>query len=116
MAKKIVEVRIAEWTAWIPQDHDKNSTLKMSNGVTGFEMLDSEKVLDVHCTGTPTARHFPTEVDGEMKNILHGLYAFQAVLAREVEAMPDDVVDPKHKTSAVVLPGAQNRAERRKSK
>src|SRR4051794_26583111 len=82
-AKKTVLIRIVEWSAFIPQSRDPNSQLFLSEGVTGFEAFENEKLLEVGVSSAGNQRHFPVTdmADGEVKNIPHGLYAFQAVLA-----------------------------------
>ena len=115
---KTVLIRVVEWTAWIPQQKDSNSTLYMSQGVTGFQATDNEKVLEVAVSSTGQSRHIPVEnEDGSPQNVRHGLYAFQAVCAHETdEEIPQSSVPEGATGQHIVMPGHQNREARRKKR
>lgn len=118
MATKTVLIRVAEWSAWLPQEQDKASPLFLSDGVTGFEMGDDEKLLEVAVSSTGQRKHFPVEewegLEKKTVNKPHGLYVFQAVIAKEMPEGSDlpETPEPESKT-AVVLPGQPSRAQRR---
>lgn len=87
--ERVIMVRLVEWTEWMPSVPDKNiPQLGMSNGVTGFAAGKTERLLEVGVSGTgqnrkSKAKHPET---GDEVEVIHGLYAFQAVLAQEVSA------------------------------
>lgn len=114
MAKKTVLIRVVEWTAYLPQTKDPASPLMMTHGTTGFEADENEKLLEVAVSGTGSGKYFTMEVDGEQRNIKHGLYAFQAVLATQTtEPLPEPKVPENPDAHAVVLPGQPTRSQRR---
>jgi hypothetical protein len=93
--KKTILIRIEEWTAWLPQESDTRiSGMNMSAGVTGFEMLDNEKLLEVAVATQGQRRFFsiqnPDGKEGELRNTPHGLYFFQAVLASNFDGPPPE--------------------------
>lgn len=113
MAKKTVLIRVVEWTAFVPQRKDSSSPLMLANGITGFEIDESERVVEVSVGSTGHERHFPMEIDGEQRNIRHTLYAFQALLAATADELPESLIPDNPDGHTIVLPGQPNRAQRR---
>lgn len=112
--KKSVLIRIEEWAAWLPARPGEN--VAATSGVTGFEMFEHEKLLEVAVSATSQKRFIPMDNgDGETQNVQHGLYAFQAVMATTIDGPIPEGPDPnKVAPLPIVEPGHKNRAERRK--
>jgi len=111
--KKTVLIRVEEWAAWLPER--KGEKVAATSGVTGFEMFDHEKLLEVGVMATGQKRFIPMqdEATGEEVNIQHGLYAFQAILATTVDGPVPEGPDP-NKVPPLNNPlQGPNRAQRR---
>jgi hypothetical protein len=85
--QQTVLVRVIEWTEWIPGKKDENAEIVLSDGITGFVSGKNERLLEVAVSGTGVNRRVTVEGEnGTEDTILHyGLYAFQAVLAQNVQ-------------------------------
>ena len=93
--EETVLVRIIEWTEWIPgQPSPQNRDLVMNQGFTGFTTGKSERLLEVAVSGTGVSRRVrvKSENDDEQKVIPYSLYAFQAVLAQNVNESTFDTL------------------------
>jgi hypothetical protein len=120
----VAMIRIAEWSAWFPLDKDKaEPRLSFAQGVTGLQIEDGERLLEVETTYTQQRRHFPMQDGDETRNVLHGLYAFRATLAsvRKIDNPEEVAPAPQaQETGAkLIVPGVNdgpNRAQRRASR
>lgn len=85
--EQTVLVRIIEWTEWLPGKKDENAEIVLSDGITGFIAGKNERLLEVAVSGTGVNRRVIVEGENgaEDKTLQYGLYAFQAVLAQNVE-------------------------------
>jgi len=85
--EQTVLVRVVEWTEWLPGKKDENAEIVLSDGITGFVAGKNERLLEVAVSGTGVNRRVTVEGEnGAEDQILHyGLYAFQAVLAQNVD-------------------------------
>jgi hypothetical protein len=116
-AMQPVLVRIVEWTEWIPatlvelgeradprDPTGKNTVMQkmpMHRGYTGFVGGSNEHMVDIAVEATGHQRLIELDEngeDGKPLKVMYGLYAFQAVLARNVpQEFLDGVMDGQNK-------------------